>query len=300
MKLKAIALILCFVLVLGCFTGCGKKTSEEEQVTEVTEETSTETTTLAITTQTTTVVTTETTTESTTEMTTTTESTTKKDNSNSGGNGGHHVYPGTISDVSNNSNKEENTENSTEVTTDNRFKDVIGTWSEIYIEHLHDLGIVNGITKDLFAPNDSTKRGDFALVLSRLLNLNVDTVANYSDVDKDSYYSKAISAVTAENLMIGYGDSTFKPEQAITREEMMVIIAKLAKNNNIINYNFESSDYSELNKYNDGELVSWWARPYVCALSQAGMVVGDNGNLKPNDNITRAEMSVIVDKYISK
>ena len=62
MKLKAIALILCFVLVLGCFTGCGKKTSEEEQVTEVTEETSTETTTLAITTQTTTVVTTETTT----------------------------------------------------------------------------------------------------------------------------------------------------------------------------------------------------------------------------------------------
>lgn len=62
MKLKAIALILCFVLVLGCFTGCGKKTSEEEQVTEVTEETSTETTTLAITTQTTAVVTTETTT----------------------------------------------------------------------------------------------------------------------------------------------------------------------------------------------------------------------------------------------
>ena len=62
MKLKVIALILCFVLVLGCFTGCGKKTSEEEQVTEVTEETSTETTTLAITTQTTTVVTTETTT----------------------------------------------------------------------------------------------------------------------------------------------------------------------------------------------------------------------------------------------
>lgn len=48
------------MLVLGCFTGCGKKTSEEEQVTEVTEETSTETTTLAITTQTTTVVTTET------------------------------------------------------------------------------------------------------------------------------------------------------------------------------------------------------------------------------------------------
>ena len=65
MKLKVIALILYFVLVLGCFTGCGKKTSEEEQVTEVTEvteETSTETTTLAITTQTTTVVTTETTT----------------------------------------------------------------------------------------------------------------------------------------------------------------------------------------------------------------------------------------------
>ena len=61
MKLKAIALILCFVLILGCFTGCGKKSTEEEQVTEVTEETSTETTTLA-TTQTTTVATTETTT----------------------------------------------------------------------------------------------------------------------------------------------------------------------------------------------------------------------------------------------
>ncbi len=61
MKLKAITLILCFVLLLGCFTGCSKKNTEEPVV-EVTEKVSTEVTTLATTTQTSTIATTETTT----------------------------------------------------------------------------------------------------------------------------------------------------------------------------------------------------------------------------------------------
>lgn len=239
-------------------------------------------------------------TETTTEITTaeSTETTTTK---HSSGAGMHRPMTATTTETTTEATTEKTTvEESTEATTNSMFADVVDHWAKDYIEHLHLNGIVNGVTDDLFAPNDSTKRGDFALVLCRMLNLNVDTVADYSDVDKDSYYSKAISAVTKENLMIGYGDGTFKPEQAITREEMMVIIAKLAKNNNIIDYNFESLDYSELNEYNDGELVSWWAKPYVCALSQAGIVVGNNCNLKPKDNITRAEMSVIIDNYISK
>ena len=243
-------------------------------------------------TEATTEVTTESTSESTTESTT--ENTTTapgKPNSSGGGNGGGHRITTTESttEVVTQAVEEE-----TEVTTDNRFKDVIGHWGEEFIEYLHNLGIVNGITDELYYPDNSTKRGDFALVLSRMLELEgTDSNISFTDVPDDSYYAEAIKACAENDIYIGYGNGTFKPEKTITREEMMVIIAKLMKVD-------LATDYSALDNFKDGTSVSWWSKPYVVPLLDEYVVVGDNGNIKPQADITRAEMATVIYKYLTK
>ncbi|MDO4301978.1 MAG: bacterial Ig-like domain-containing protein [Clostridia bacterium] len=230
----------------------------------------------------------------TTEVTTetATEATTK--NHYSGGAGGSLHVDKTTETTTESTTTEITTEAATEATTDNRFEDVIDHWAEDYIEYLHKNGIVQGVTNKLFMPDLSTKRGDFAIVLDRLLNLEQGYMT-FEDVSHNSYYAHAIANCASAGIFIGYGDGTFKPEQTITREEMMVIMAKVFAGND---YNFVTT--SVLDKYDDGSSVSEWAAPYVSYLAENNIIVGDNGNIRPQDSITRAEMAAIIYNYLNK
>ncbi len=248
------------------------------------------------------VTTTEITTETTTEVTTedSTETTTRRPSSGGGAGGG--LVVSTTEATTETATDEVNTEENTEATSeneDNRFEDVIDHWAEEYIEYLHKNGIVQGVTNKLFMPDLSTKRGDFAIVLDRLLNLEQGYMT-FEDVSHSSYYAHAIAncaSCASAGIFIGYGDGTFKPEQTITREEMMVIMAKVFAGTD---YNFNSVDTSSLTDYIDGESVSWWAKPYVAYLVNNSTVVGDNGRIKPQTMITRAEMAVVIYNYLNK
>ena len=76
---------------------------------------------------------------------------------------------------------------------------------------------------------------------------------------------------------------------------MFVIIAKLFGGKD---YNFNSVDTSNLADFTDGKNSSWWAKPYVAYLINNGTVVGDNGKIKPQAMITRAEMAVVIYNYL--
>ncbi|MCD8158635.1 MAG: bacterial Ig-like domain-containing protein [Clostridiales bacterium] len=255
----------------------------------------------------------ETTTESTTEATTEdTETTTKKSSGGGGSGSSSHTTTETTTEATtetddsdgngdtDGTNDSDNGENADSENSDNNgngsnsFTDVIGHLAEKYIEHLHNLGIVNGVTDSLYSPDLSTKHGDFAVVLNRLLNLE-DGNVTFDDVDSNSYYSQAISNCTAADIFIGYGDSTFKPEQTISRQEMFVIMAKMFAG---ADYDFNAVDLTALDSFTDGSAVSEWAKPYTAYLVSIGAVVGDENELRPVDNITRAEMAVIIYNYI--
>ncbi|MEI3163374.1 MAG: bacterial Ig-like domain-containing protein [Lachnospirales bacterium] len=250
---------------------------------------------------TTTEITTETTTETTTEVTTEAETETTTKHHSNGGAGMSNRVTSTTTETTIETTTEKISEDltvvekETEATTKTPFKDV-ADWAEEYIEYLHNKGILNGVTDDLFKPDMSTKRGDFAVVLYRMLDLKDGTVT-FTDVSSDSYYAEAISACASADVFVGYGNGTFKPEQTITREEMFVIMAKLFAGKD---YNFNSVDTSNLADFTDGENTSLWAKPYVAYLISNDTVVGENGNIKPHKMITRAEMAVVIYNYLNK
>ncbi|MCD8090321.1 MAG: S-layer homology domain-containing protein, partial [Clostridiales bacterium] len=258
----------------------------------------------------------ETTTESTTEATTeNTETTTKKSSGGGSGSSSSHTTTETTTEATTESNDSDSngdtggtndTDNSENENTDsensdnngnssNGFTDVVGHWAEKYIEHLHSLGIVNGVTDSLYSPDLSTKRGDFAVVLNRLLDLE-DGNVTFDDVDSDSYYAQSIANCAEANIFIGYGDGTFKPEQTISRQEMFIIMAKLFAG---ADYDFGTVELTALDSFADGSAVSEWAKPYTAYLVSIGAVVGDDNELRPTDYITRAEMAAIIYNYIN-
>ena len=194
--------------------------------------------------------------------------------------------------------KEMNTEPDSEASSEigaAGFDDTDNHWAKDFIEALRSENIVNGITDTLYYPDLSTKRGDFAVVLNRMLKLDEGKTV-FTDVPSYSYYAQAIANCASAGIYIGYGDGTFKPENIITREEMMVIIAKLMNNGSSLDY---KDTYSALESFLDRESVSWWSAPYVNYLAEQRIIVGDNNHIRPKDNVTRAEMAVIIYNYIN-
>lgn len=71
-------------------------------------------------------------------------------------------------------------------------------------------------------------RAELAFMLSQGLNMkNVGVNKNYTDITNSYWASEEIKTATAADVMIGYPDKSFKPDQAITKAEVFATVAKL-------------------------------------------------------------------------
>lgn len=103
------------------------------------------------------------------------------------------------------------------------------------VEYLYEGGIMNGLSKTLFAPSSSITRAQFATVLSRLHRYDPTTYTGevlYTDVSPTSWYAPYVHWATASGYMSGVGDGRFDPDGTVTREEMYAILASVCHSMN--------------------------------------------------------------------
>lgn len=171
------------------------------------------------------------------------------------------------------------------------FKDVPAThWANDAIATLAKAGIVNGVSADTFGTSTNSKRADFVVMLVRALGIDSTSTANFSDVDSSKYYAKAVATAKAYGIVNGYTDNTFKPEDYITRQDMMVMVANAIKAMGVE----LDTDVACLDDFSDIDGVATYARTSIAALVNAGIVKGSNNKIDPVKNITRAEMAQLV------
>ncbi len=165
-------------------------------------------------------------------------------------------------------------------------------WYAKYVEAATAKGIIVGSPsgKDYyFNPENNTSRQEMAIVATRLLGINTeafkDVVLPYSD--KASIAEWALGNVQvcySTGIMIG-SDGGFKPNDSISRQEVMVMFARM--------YNLTGS--YDLTSFADHADVASWAKTYVEAVVSSGLILGkDDGKLHPNAPITRAELATII------
>lgn len=108
-----------------------------------------------------------------------------------------------------------------------------------YVGGAYNLGIVDGIDANTFAPNQNVTREQIATMLIRALKeMGVDTTVNTTSyyVDKNQvseWATKGIDFISQEGIMEGIGDNKVAPKEFATREQAMVLIQKIG-----VKYNY--------------------------------------------------------------
>jgi len=152
---------------------------------------------------------------------------------------------------------------------------------------------LRGYPDNTIKPDGLVTRAEMAMVLYRLSTDSVtdNTVpeAIFSDVSPNAWYAKAITYLYQHEVINGYGDGTFQPDQPITRAE----ITKMA-------YMFDQYKVAVVNYFPDVP-QGYWAETYIGSAAQKGWVTGyPNGTFCPENPMTRAEMVTLMNHVLNR
>ena len=155
-----------------------------------------------------------------------------------------------------------------------------------------------GYDDNVFGPELPISREEVSAIFARLIanNIYMDKDYDTSFPDVPEGWSKSyIGYLEGFNVVTGYEDGTFHPQDYITRAEMAVMMAK-AEGYDISGY--MSSDEIEFPDVDEG--YSTWAIKAIKYLTDAGIMEGyTDGTFRPNRPITRAETVATVNRVLA-
>ena len=165
------------------------------------------------------------------------------------------------------------------------FNDVPNNiWYPKAVNYVAEKSLMNG-TGASFKPMDSTSRAMLVTVLYRMAG-SPEVEGKVSETFKDcvdgSYYANAVLWASQNNIVNGYGDS-FKPNQAVTRQEMAKILYGYDK---VMEKAGET--FAVQLTYTDLDSIAGWALEGVNYCTAAGYLSGSNNAFSPKGNATRA------------
>ena len=165
-------------------------------------------------------------------------------------------------------------------------------WAKEDIVSLYEKGIVNGMSDGVFEPYGKVTRGQFAVMISRLLNKQTEFDENFSDVAADKYYYEHIGILKKLGLIQGRSETEFDPDSSISRQDMATLCYRILLKEQIITEASESSL-----EFNDSDKISSYAVNAVCAMTENGLLNGyEDNTFKPFGEATRAECSVFLNR----
>ena len=176
------------------------------------------------------------------------------------------------------------------------FKDIQGHWAKEEIAAMAAKHIAKGKDKDNFAPNDIISRAEFTALIVRVLGLEGSGASRFSDVKEDKWYYNEISLAADAGIakkIHGSETNIYAPEKAITREQMITMIARAHK---ILTG--EKTGYKEI-EFTDKNTISPWNIEEIRYALDKGLVNGfEDNTLRPQNNATRAEAVVMIMRLI--
>ncbi len=156
-------------------------------------------------------------------------------------------------------------------------------WAKIPIIALNNNGIVNGKENKKFCPNDTLTREELAVMTARAFGLSPAGEKVFDDVDINRWSFGYITAAKNAGLISGISEKEFAPSNAITREDIAVILYRAAENVG------KAPEGEAKREFSDSEEISSYAREAVNALHGAGIISGTGSNFEPKRSATRAE-----------
>ena len=178
----------------------------------------------------------------------------------------------------------------------NPFADVKeDSWFYEAVKYVYEKDLMKGTSDNSFTPNGVTTRGMIVTILHRLEGELSAGANEFNDVKSDKYYANAAAWASENKIVNGYGNGKFGPEDAITREQLAVILMNYAKYKG-----YDITTRADLSGYEDAKSISSWAKDAMSWANAEGLIQGTGSSLKPTGNATRAEVAVILYRFLVK
>ncbi len=180
------------------------------------------------------------------------------------------------------------------------FTDVAsGSWYEDAVSYVYDEGFMTGTSNTEFSPELSISRAMFVTMLYRLNGMpDVEGAVSglFGDCTDETWYSDAIVWAVENNITTGLNETTFAPDQSITREQMAVFIYRY------IEYigGGSDGDAPTTTDFSDNASVQSWAVEAVAFCSESGLMSGvTETTFAPGMTASRAMGAVVLERLAS-
>lgn len=163
-------------------------------------------------------------------------------------------------------------------------------WYYEAVKYVYENGLMIGTADDTFAPNSTLSR---AMVAQILYNLEGQPTADGESTFTDAsghWAANAIAWAQETGVVSGYENNTFRPNRAVTREELAQMLYNYAQYKD-----YDLTATGDLSQFSDGDKVQDWAEEAVSWANGNGLINGhDDGTLEPGGNATRAQAASIL------
>lgn len=145
---------------------------------------------------------------------------------------------------------------------------------------LTDLGVING-DGGMFYPDETVTRAEASAMLCRMFDIEPKAENTFSDVTSSHWAAKYIGALAAEGIINGFEDSTFRPEENVTYEQVFKMVESL------LGYTYEDNVW-RYGEYPTGQII---------AAAEMGLS-DDLGSFHAGDNISRIELACVLSRAL--
>ena len=171
------------------------------------------------------------------------------------------------------------------------FSDVKNHANKTAIEALASRGIINGMSKDVFAPNKTMTRAEFAAIVTRALGLPAKDTKAFTDVPSSKWYAGYIGAANASGIVNGVGSGKFNPDGTITRQEAAAMVARAAKLCGLDTAMGAAATKDMLAQFGDYRSVASWAKEPMAFCYSVNILDQSDLNIEPTKAILRCEIA---------
>lgn len=181
----------------------------------------------------------------------------------------------------------------------NPFADVnAGDWFYRDVLFSYEKGLMSGMDAAAFAPYANTTRAQIAVIFYRMEGSPaVEGENSFVDVVRGSgtaWFYDAVTWARQNGIMGGYDNSSFAPNDPITREQLAAIFYRYAQ--------YKGYDTTQggmaIREFNDYESISDYAMSAMAWAVNTGLVKGDSNLLYPNGTATRAEIAAMLHRFV--
>lgn len=163
--------------------------------------------------------------------------------------------------------------------------DVADHWARLPVRELIARDVVRGYPDGTFRPERAVTRAEFVTILARALGWSVSNEASLPFKDEiPGWALPYLKAAWSRGVIGGYPDGTFRPDRAISRAELAVLITRALK----------LPEACGQVAFKDAHQIPPWAQEAVQRAAAAGIMQGSGGYCRPAAFATRAEVAALV------